>query len=399
MRGHKASVTSSTWQSTLVFGAGVSAALHLWKLVPALPQLQNTLSLTIMQAGWMISVFQLAGMLLGMPLGLLIPRFGLKRSILTGLYILSATSFVGAFCQHATALLLLRIVEGMALLLVTMAAPGVMREVAPKEKIHFFMSLWSAYIPTATMLALFVGAVMLMVTNWNILWIACGILSLVFATLVHRHITFVHPCAETDGLTLSRIWQRLKGVLSVKICWLLALTFSMYTSQWVAIISFLPLIYQQAGISGVLMGFCTALAAGVNIIGNLLAGKLLQRGIAPHRLLFIAFATMIVTAYIAFALDATLSIQLLAISLFSAAGGLAPATLFNLAVKIPASAYDTAPVVGWLQQWISAGQFFGPIMVAGWVDYTHGWQNVWLLTGAWGAMGIVFTLMLRRSSV
>ncbi len=399
MNERKPAFGPSTRQSILVFGAGVSAALHIWKLAPALPLLQESLSLTITQAGWLISVFQLAGMLLGMPLGLLIPRFGLKRSIITGLYILSVASLIGAFCQHVTLLLLLRIVEGMALLMVTMAAPGLMRQVAPKEKIHFFMSLWSAYIPTATVIALFVGAIMLRLSSWHVLWVACSILSFVMANLTHRCIANAKPGGENKRLVSRRMWQRFKEVLSVKAYWLLALAFSMYTSQWVAIISFLPVIYQEAGISGALMGFCTAVAAGVNIVGNLLAGKLLQRGFAPHVLLLIAFATMVATTFAAFGFNASIGIQFLAISLFSAVGGLAPATLFNLAVKIPVSTYDTAPVIGWLQQWISAGQFFGPILVAWVVDYTHGWHTVWLLTGSWGLLGIIFALMLRRAIV
>ncbi|TQI81126.1 putative MFS family arabinose efflux permease [Serratia fonticola] len=384
-------------KSTLVFGAGVSAALHIWKLVPSLPFLQESLSLTMIQAGWLIAVFQLAGMLLGLFSGLMVQRFGLKRSMVTGLSILSAASFAGVFCQQMTTLLLLRIVEGLALLMVTMAAPALMRLVTPKEKIHFFMSLWSAYIPTATVIALFVGAIMLNISGWQTLWLACSVLSLVMAALIQRYMIKVNAESDAGRGSSGSLAENIRQVLRVKACWLLAVVFSMYTSQWVAIISFLPLIYQQAGISGTLMGFCTAVAAGVNIIGNLLAGRLLQRGFSAYRLLFIAFVTMIVTTFVAFTLNAPVSVQFLAISLFSAVGGLAPATLFNLAVKIPLPPQATAPVIGWLQQWISAGQFFGPVLVAWVVDYTHGWHVVGLLTGAWGLLAIVLILLLRRS--
>lgn len=386
----------SARQAMLVFCAGVSAALHIWKLPPALPVLQETLALTLSQAGWLISVFQLAGMLLGLIFGLFVQRIGQKRSILSGLIVLSLASFAGAFTQSVTALLLFRVVEGFALLMVTMAAPSLMRQVAPKERLNFFVALWSAYIPTATVIALFAGAAMLSVLSWESLWISTGVVSLLMVLLVGRAVTDAENTAPAQP-ALGQAWQSIKETLTVKEPWLVAISFSMYSGQWVAIISFLPIICLEAGISGAEMGVVTAVAAGVNIIGNLMAGKLLQRGVAARTLLFIAFATMIVTAFVAFGLNAPNGVLFTALTLFSAVGGLAPATLFNLAMKVSATPRAIPVVIGWQQQWISFGQFAGPIIVAFVVDYTHGWQSVWLLTGAWGVLGMILTWVLCRS--
>ncbi|MBW7981682.1 MFS transporter [Enterobacillus tribolii] len=386
----------SARQAMLVFGAGVSAALHIWKLPPALPVLQETLGLTLSQAGWLISVFQVAGMLMGLAFGLFVQRIGQKRSILFGLIILSLASFAGAFSQSVIALLLFRIIEGFALLMVSMAAPSLMRQVAPKERLNFFVALWSAYIPTATVIALFVGAAMLNVFSWVSLWVGTGLISLLMALLVWRSVTDTEHPAATRPVS-GEAWQSIKETLAVKEPWLVAICFSLYTGQWVAIISFLPIIYHEAGISGPLMGTFTAVAAGVNIIGNLMAGRLLQRGVAARSLLMVAFSTMIVTAFIAFGLNVSSGVQFVAITLFSAVGGLAPATLFNLAVKVSVSPRTIPITIGWQQHWISFGQFAGPIIVAFVVDYTHGWQWVWVLTSAWGALGIVLALVLCRA--
>jgi CP family cyanate transporter-like MFS transporter len=48
------------------------------------------------------------------------------------------------------------------------------------------------------------------------------------------------------------------------------------------VVGFLPTIYTQAGVPGPLMGVLTALAAAVNILGNVGSGRLLQRGAAPQ---------------------------------------------------------------------------------------------------------------------
>ena len=70
------------------------------------------------------------------------------------------------------------------------------------------------------------------------------------------------------------------------------MTFAVYAGQWLAVIGFLPAIYLQAGVSGAATGLLTALAAAVNMVGNLASGRLLHAGVAPTRLLNIGFVTM-----------------------------------------------------------------------------------------------------------
>ena len=67
--------------------------------------------------------------------------------------------------------------------------------------------------------------------------------------------------------------------------WLVALAFAVYSGQWLAVVGFLPSIYAQAGLAPALAGAATALAAAVNMTGNIASGRLLQRGVPPQRLL------------------------------------------------------------------------------------------------------------------
>ncbi len=118
--------------------------------------------------------------------------------------------------------------------------------------------------------------------------------------------------------------------------WRVAITFSMYSSQWLAVIGFLPSIYAQAGLSGQLAGLLTAFACLVNVIGNVAAGRLLHRGVCARHLLYAGFLAMAVTTFVAFSpLTAEAPVaRYLAVVIFSAVGGLIPATLFALAVHV-----------------------------------------------------------------
>jgi hypothetical protein len=146
----------------------------------------------------------------------------------------------------------------------------------------------------------------------------------------------------------------------------------------------------------------TATVAAVNMAGNIGSGRLLQRGVAPSRLLTIGFATMGLAATASFAGsgDAGLApaLRYAAVLLFSSVGGLIPATLFALAVRLAPSEGTLATTVGWVQQWSALGQFVGPPLVAAVASTAGGWQWTWLATGACSVAGLVLTAGLSRLS-
>ncbi len=80
--------------------AGVSVALHLGKLSPAIPALQASLGLSLVEAGFMLSLVQFAGMTLGLVVGLAADTIGLRRSMLIGLAVTTAASVLGGAVGH-----------------------------------------------------------------------------------------------------------------------------------------------------------------------------------------------------------------------------------------------------------------------------------------------------------
>src|SRR6187551_1833556 len=105
--------------------------LHVAKLPPALPVLQQAMGVSLLQAGFLLSLVQLAGMALGLPAGLLIQRWGPRRSMLTGLMLLAGASAWGGAAQSPAALLLSRALEGLGFLCVVLPAPGLLRVLVP----------------------------------------------------------------------------------------------------------------------------------------------------------------------------------------------------------------------------------------------------------------------------
>jgi MFS family permease len=102
--------------------AGISAALHVGKLPPALPVLREALQLSLVQAGFLLSLVQLAGMLLGLAMGAAADSIGPRRTMVLGLVILSLASFAGGAVHTPAALMALRAAEGVGFLLASVGA-------------------------------------------------------------------------------------------------------------------------------------------------------------------------------------------------------------------------------------------------------------------------------------
>jgi MFS family permease len=382
----------------LVVLAGVCAALHIWKIPPALPDLQRELGFTLLQSGFLISVVQFGGMILGLAAGLLGEKTGLRRCMLIGLLLLALASACGALFDSVLALLVFRAIEGAGYLLVVMPAPGLMKRLVDGAYLSRIMGVWGTFFPVATVLALVGGSWLLSISNWRVLWWLMAMLTVAMLWLVWQYVprdtkAFQNEAPQSRSSPLW--WGIVKTTLASRNVWLVSLVFAAYSCQWTAVIGFLPSIYTQAGVSGTSAGLLTAVAAGTNIVGNLSAGRLSHRGVSPLVLLASGFAGMALSALCAFGLNMPAMLQFVAVVAFSALGGLIPATLFLLAIRLAPSPQTTSTTIGWLTQCSALGQFAGPPMVAWAATLAGGWQWTWVVTGACALMGIVLAMQMR----
>ena len=387
----------------VVMLAGITAALHIGKLPPAIPVLQAELGVSLVQAGFLLSLVQLAGMIGGALIGVLADSAGLRRSVLTGLGLLTVSSVLGGFAASATELLLLRALEGFGFLLVTLSGPGLIRQLVVPEKLSLRLGWWGCYMGLGTGTALLTGPWLMQWFGWQGWWWLAAALTLAMLVWV----LFAVPADQRDhnprsGSLLSglrALLGRLKLVLSSPGPWLVALIFATYSGQWLSVIGFLPSIYTRAGLDGGLIGVLTALAAASNVIGNAASGRLLQAGFGVRTLLYTGFAVMALTTWTAFS-SATADwpwLRYAAVLVFSSVSGVIPGVLFSLAVRLAPDASVVSTAVGWMLQLSAFGQFVVPPLIAALAAWAGGWQLTWLATGCLSLLGVLLvTLVARR---
>ena len=375
--------------------AGVVAALQIGKLPPALPEISQALGMTLTQSGFLLSFIQLAGMSLALAIGMTADAFGAKRSMLFGLGVLGLASAMGSLASSVAGLMLWRIVEGLGFLCVVLPAPGLIRQHVHQVQLRKLLGYWGAYMPAGTALTLLLGPLWLPEWGWRSWWMLFAVLSWGMAIVLWR----VVP-TDAPATSAAIHWQqRLRETLSAPGPWWVTLCFGMYSGQWLAVVGFLPSIYTQAGLSGATLGALTAFAASVNILGNVMSGRLLQRGVHPSLLLVMGFTAMSVGAFLAFS-EFTLALpwfRYAGVLLFSSCGGLVPGTLFYLAVRLSPQERNVSTTVGWMQQGSAAGQFAGPPLVALLATWVGGWQWTWMATSLCCVLGCVLALLIART--
>lgn len=386
---------------------GVSAALHLGKLPPAVPALQASLGIGLVEAGFLLSLVQVASMTLGLLVGLAADTIGLRRSMLTGLAVLTVASLLGGMVDGAHAvqwLLLLRAVEGIGFLLTVMPGPGLIRALTPPGADKAALGLWGAYMPLGVALALLLGPALIAWGGWADWWWALSIVSAGAALWLWLAVPADRLRPAAAGQAAGGWSARLRATVGARAPWLVALTFAVYSSQWMAVIGFLPAIYAGAGVPAAWNAVLTALAAAMNIVGNIAGGRWLQRGVAPERLLQLGFLTMALGGVAAFAqagqgpdaLGLPPALRYIAVCAFSLGGGMVPATLFLLGVRLAPGPATVSTTVGLMQQASSLGQFLAPPAVAWMAHRVGGWHWTWTATLACSLVGMAIARRLGR---
>jgi MFS family permease len=385
--------------------AGVAAALHLGKLPPAVPALQATLGIDLVEAGFLLSLVQVAGMCLGIVFGLMADAIGLRRSMLAGLAVVTVASVLGGLVGSTADagpgavrwLFVLRALEGLGFLLAVMPGPGLIRSLAPPSAEKKALGLWGAYMPLGVALALLLGPALIAWGGWPGWWWVLSLVSAAAALWVLLVVPADRRPPVAPGAPSSSRWSaRLFDTARSSGPWTLASAFAVYSSQWMAVIGFLPAIYADAGVPAAWSAALTALAAAMNIVGNVSGGRFLQHGVAPERLLRWGFVAMALGSVAAFAQigpagsAASLppALRYLAVCLFSLAGGMIPATLFMLSIRLAPSPSTVSTTVGMMQQASSLGQFIAPPVVAWIAHRAGGWQWTWVVTLACSMAGL-----------
>ena len=171
----KKTLWSGVWLSFLT---GIAAAITVTKASPALLEIQKELPLSIIQIGWIMSSAALATVLLGTSVGSLSQRYGPKRVLQIALSLIIISASFSLFINSANELIVSRVIEGIAVIFVSVAAPTLVSHLSKPSDMGLTMGVWALWMPVGSVLAFLIAPLILEQFGWRWLWGSAAFLAL-----------------------------------------------------------------------------------------------------------------------------------------------------------------------------------------------------------------------------
>ncbi|MGB8526906.1 MAG: MFS transporter, partial [Rhodoplanes sp.] len=168
---------------SVLIGAGVIAATQIGKGIISLPTLQDEFGLAYGRLSLVVSMFALLGATVGSLAGIAVQRFTPRRCLIAGMFILGAANLLGSIATLPSALIALRITEGVGFFGVIISVPSMLNGVTAERDRSLVMSVWGAYLPFGVM-CMALGNSALLSGGWRNLWLYSGVALIAYGLLV-----------------------------------------------------------------------------------------------------------------------------------------------------------------------------------------------------------------------
>ena len=214
-----------------------------FKVPPVLPLLMRSMALSPAMAGLLMSTFALTGIVLAIPSGFIFQRFGYRVSGLVVIISLALGSALGALSGHFMPLLLSRMIEGVGMCFIIVAAPAIVAARFSPEKLGKAMGVWAIWIPVGSTV-MFAGAPSIAAAwGWQGVWWAVCFYTLATGALF---LAFVRPYSEKAGPTADPDGERKPEAPSPSLVlksgqvWLMALLFFCFNFVYISFMTWTP---------------------------------------------------------------------------------------------------------------------------------------------------------------
>lgn len=378
----------------VLYLAGCTTGLHIGKVPVALPLIREQWQLSLIQTGFIVSLYSILIAISGLLLGVLIRRLGYVPFAIIGVGTVGVGSLLGSFAEGLPLLLFGRSIEGLGWIISVIVLPSMISTLsAPKDR-SLVMAIWASFLPVGAGSMLLIAPQLQLVGGWQLSWWVASAISL-FAAGAVVVVTRRH---RAQLVQLSR--TTVKGGysdLSKPIVWLLSGCFFVYSFGYIPLVSFLPLLLvETSSISLTVVSTIVALIMICNALGSILVGVLSRKGVGYIRLLVTGLMGGGLCALLVFAPGSETLTRITAAVAFSIIGGIVPGVLFSIMPKAASHPSSVGILVGFMMQLSGTGMLLGGIVVPGVVDVFEVWSAAGVTLFLMALLGSVFAYFAGR---
>jgi MFS family permease len=362
---------------TVVYLASVASALNQFKVPPVLPVLIRAFGLSLSNAGMLMSIFSVTGLILALPAGYIMQRLGLKVTGLIAIGAVCVGSGMGALCTTVNLMLASRFIEGAGIGLITIVAPAAIAIWFPAESRGTPLGLWTTCMPVGNIITFNLAPWLSELAGWQFVWKVGAVFALAaflvfwgFFRMPKPEESRWKPLARGAGVEQEKPPGFAKAMANVSL-WLITLQFLCYNVICLALGTYYPTflnVVRNYSLSkaSFIFSLCTIAAVFSQPLGGYLSDRL------GMRKLLIVISSVLTALICLFPFMVTgWMIPAFTIGLGIVSGTIVPAT-FAAVPDVMLSGESAGIGMAVLALGQNLGMFVGPLMF-GKLAETIGW--------------------------
>ena len=243
--------------------------------------------------GMLMSCLAIIGVILAFPAAFICRKIGLKSAMLVSVACVCAGSLVGGLTDNLTVLMLSRMLEGVGIGLVGVAAPTCITVWFPRERCGLALGIWTTWVPVSIILMFNTAPAIADIWGFRSVFLivaaVAAVAFILFATV------FSLPEGESGDITAGGRFSDGLKLLKNKNIWLLGIVFFCFcgTSLGITNTYYNTFLEQVRGFTSVDSSFVTSMCTLFGIPVQIFAGWLVDRIRLEHRRFLIAAVCLI----------------------------------------------------------------------------------------------------------
>jgi predicted MFS family arabinose efflux permease len=176
---------AGSWASILgIYLFGVCGSSTVSKIIPLAADIVPHFGLSDPQFGWLIALIAVPAVLLAIPSGLVVDRFGPKPVLIVAAIVAALADGLYIVAEQSWVLQLARLIEGTAVVHIYTAGPTLLMAATQGNRRTHAMTFWATYAPVGTALGFALGGLFAETASWHMSFVLHGALLLLLAALL-----------------------------------------------------------------------------------------------------------------------------------------------------------------------------------------------------------------------
>ncbi len=213
----KGSERRRSWVILLtVFTAGVALAWMQNKVIPLVSVFVEAYDTDLSTVGWLSSIFCVMGVVTAIPAAMILMKIGPKYCGLIALGSAAIGAVLGIFAESIVVMMISRVIEGIGVGIISVAAPSVISMWFPEEKRGLPMGIWGSWQMVGQSLVFFLAVDIMTGFGWKGMWgtgiLLCAAAFILYAVKVkkppeeHNYANIEASTKLAGGLKAPSVW-------------------------------------------------------------------------------------------------------------------------------------------------------------------------------------------------